>query len=102
MLLILLQPLAHSTRDPRTFCHNLGSNVFSNVFPSVAPWYESTLITSGLPVTVGVGGRSSLTMFNANDCDLELELETDNHTTRVSRDEAATPEQRSDRLVLTQ
>ena len=60
------------------------------------------IVTSGLPVTVGMGDCGTLTMFNANDCDLELELETDNHTTRVSRDEAPTPEQRSDRLVLAQ
>ena len=27
-----------------TFFGNLRSNFFSNVFPSVAPWYESTLV----------------------------------------------------------
>ena len=61
---------------------------------------ENLIITSDLPVTVGEGGRGALTMFNENEYDLELELEAGNNTTRVSRDEAATPEQRSDRLVL--
>ena len=57
-------------------------------------------IIGNLPITVDVGGRGALTMFNENEYGLELEFEAGNNTTRVDRDEAATPEQRSDRLVL--